>query len=251
MGFRFVLSEVDLLKNSIPAIAEIIDEGLFKVDKNGLSLLAPDRTMVSVTDFRLLSSAFEEFSVDKDESIGLNLSHFASVLKRVGLGDKLTIESGSKSNMLKITAKGSSTRTFEIPLIEVSTEKPPIDQLSFEGSIAMSSELFEEGIADAEVIGDSVILEAGPEGFSMRAKGDVRSSNLDIGKNDKGLLKLDFKEKVKAQYPLEYLKKMIKAGKIAKHLTIEFSNDYPIRLTYKVIDKAQLSFVLAPRVSEE
>jgi len=153
--------------------------------------------------------------------------------------------------MLKITAKGASVRTFEIPLIEVTTEKPPIDQLAFEGSVSMNSELFDAGVSDAEVIGDSIILEAGPEGFIMRAKGDVRSANLELKKNDKGLLKLETKGKIKAQYPLEYLKKMMKAGKVAKHLTVEFSNDYPLRLTFKTIDKMSLSFILAPRVSED
>jgi len=250
MSFKAVLSDTELLRNSIPAIAEIIDEGVFKVDKNGISMLAPDRTMVSVTDLRLLAPAFDEFSVEKEESIGLNLSHFAEVLKRVGGGDRLTLETG-KGNMLRITAKGASTRTFEIPLIEVTTEKPPIDQLAFEGSVSLNSELFDAGVSDAEVIGDSVILEAGPEGFSMRAKGDVRSANLELNKNDKGLLSLETKGKIKAQYPLEYLKKMMKAGRVAKHLTVEFSSDYPLRLTFKAIDKMSLSFILAPRVSEE
>ena len=41
--FRIVLSDVDLLKSSIPIISEIIDEGLFRVDQNGISLLSPDR----------------------------------------------------------------------------------------------------------------------------------------------------------------------------------------------------------------
>jgi len=44
---------------------------------------------------------------------------------------------------------------------------------------------------------------------------------------------------------------MVKAGKIAKHVTLEFSNDYPLRMTFKSIDKMSLSFILAPRVSED
>ena len=58
--FKMVLSNTNLLKNSIPIIAEIIDEGVFKISHNGLSLLSPDRTMVSVVDLHIPSSAFEE-----------------------------------------------------------------------------------------------------------------------------------------------------------------------------------------------
>ena len=83
MTFKITLSDVDLLKNSIPIIAEIIDEGVFKVAKDGISLLSPDRTMVSVTDLKLLSSAFDEYNVEADESIGLNMANFAALLKRL------------------------------------------------------------------------------------------------------------------------------------------------------------------------
>ena len=59
--FRAVLSDVDLLKNSIPIISEIIDEGMIRVDQNGMSMLSPDRAMVAVIDLKILSTAFDEF----------------------------------------------------------------------------------------------------------------------------------------------------------------------------------------------
>jgi len=251
MAFKAILSDVDLLKNSIPIISEIIDEGIIKVGKDGLSLLSPDRTMVSVTDLRILSSAFDEYSVDAEESLGLNLANFAALIKRIKTGDKLTLESTGKSNRLKMTIKGSSVRTFELPLIDVRMEKPPIEQLNFPTKVELESGIVEEGIADAELIGDSIVFEAGPEIFRMHAKGDVSSAQLELGRGDKALLKLDAGQSTKAQYPLEYLKKMIKASKLAKHVLLEFGTDYPVKISFKALDKMQLSFILAPRVSEE
>ena len=80
--FRITLSNADLLKNSIPIIAEIIDEGVFKVDSNGLSLLSPDRSMIAVVDFRLLASAFDDFKVTGEETLGLNLSNLVAVINK-------------------------------------------------------------------------------------------------------------------------------------------------------------------------
>ena len=80
--FKIVLTDVELLKNTIPIIAEIIDEGVFKVDSNGISLLAPDRTMVSVVDFRLPSTAFEKYEVQADTSLGLNLANLVNYLTK-------------------------------------------------------------------------------------------------------------------------------------------------------------------------
>ena len=55
---------------------------------------------------------------------------------------------------------------------------------------------------------------------------------------------------VKARYPLEYLKKMIKAAKIADSVSVNFGQDYPMKIEFKN-DLCQLSFVVAPRVSDD
>ena len=244
--FKMKLSNGELLKEPVAIISDIIDEGVFKIDKNGLSLLAPDRTMVSVVDFRLLSSAFEEFKVEGEASIGLNLASLTAVLKRLKANDRLLIE-GGKDNRLKLTIQGKSKRVFELPILDISAEKPPVDQLSFTTSIEIDPSLVEEGISDADIIGDSVIFEASAEAFRMHAKGDVSSSQLEISKGENGLASIKAEGPVKAQYPLEYLKKMIKAGKLAKNMSIEFGADYPMRLGFKSVTKLSLHFILAWR----
>jgi proliferating cell nuclear antigen len=246
--FSAVLSDVDLLKNSVPIIAEIIDEGIFNIDQNGISLVSPDRTMVSVVDFKILSSAFEDFKADQPEQLGLNMANLAAVLKRVKSGDKISLE--STKNRLRIKVLGGGTRTFEIPLIDVKVEKPPIEQLQFTGSVELNSKVLEEGVADAELIGDSIVLEAAPETFKMMAKGDISSTELEIKQGEGGLSKLTVQGAIKAQYPLDYLKKMIKASKLSPNLLLEFGQDYPMRLTFRSIDKIALNFILAPRVQE-
>lgn len=249
---KIELSDVDLLKNTVPIIAEIVDEGVFKVGKNGISMLSPDRAMVAVIDFTLLSSAFDTYQVDNEVNLGLNLSNFVSILKRVKSNDKLIMEMDEGGNKLRLTLEGNGKRTFELPLLDISMEKPPIDQLSFGGKVQLESEVFEEGVADAEIAGDSIIFEAGPEGgFTMHAKGDISSTKLEMKKGQhNGLLGLETKEALRGRYPLEYLKKMAKAGKLANQMTLEFGTDYPMRLAFQVIDKMKLSFVLAPRVEE-
>jgi proliferating cell nuclear antigen len=246
--FKMVLSDVDLLKNSISIIAEIIDEGVFHVDQNGISLVSPDRAMVAVIDLKILSTAFDEYNVKGDVNLGLNMANMAAVLKRVKTGDKIILENEEGSNRLKITIQGNGVRVFEVPLLDIKTEKPPVDKLTFPGKVELDSSIIEEGISDADIIGDSVILEANPAEFRMHAKGDVSSAKLQIGKSEKGILNLKVEGNLRSQYPLEYLKKMIKASKMSSQMVLEFGSNYPMRMAFKSIDKMQLSFVLAPRV---
>ena len=247
--FKLTMTDTDLLKNSIPIIAEIVDEAVFKFNQNGISVITPDRTMVAVVDFQILSTAFEKYDVTHEEDIGLNLSHLASVLKRIGGKERLIIDY-SGGNKLKFIVEGRGKRVFEIPILKINAEKPPIDQLNFNAKIELESDVLEDGISDADIIGDSVVFEASPENFKMSAKSDVSSIHLEVKKGDHGLHELDVKHPIRARYPLDYLKKMIKASKLSKHTTIEFGSDFPLRLDFKSIDKMKLSFILAPRVEE-
>ncbi len=248
--FKIALTDVELLKNTIPIIAEIIDEAVFKVDHNGISMLAPDRTMVSVVDFRIPSTAFEKFKVETPSSLGLNLANFVNVIKRIKSSDQVTMELSKDNTKLKITVEGNGKRSFEIPLLDIKDEKPPVDQLNFTGRVELESSIMEDGIADADIIGDSVIIEATPETFRISAKGDVSSAELEMLKKDSGMLKLHAPQAIRSRYPLEYLKKMVKAAKLSKHTVLEFGNDYPMRLEFSAVDKVHMSFILAPRVEE-
>lgn len=242
------LANAEILKNSVGIISEIIDEAVFSFDVNGMSLLSPDRNMVAVVDFKLLSTAFEEYKVDGEVKMGLNLPNLVNILKRIKGTDKITLT--MPKNKLEMVVEGSGKRKFEIPIIDIKRDKPPIEQLTFPGKIDLDSSVLEDGIEDAQVVGDSVVFEAGQDIFRLWSKGDTTSWQLDLQKGQPGILSLEAKENMKARYQLEYLRKMAKACKISKQVTIEFGTDYPLRLSFKEIDKVNLNFILAP-LSEE
>jgi len=157
-----------------------------------------------------------------------------------------------KENKLEIVMDNSSRRRFTVPLLDISQDEiPPIDQLDFQAKIRVKTDVLKSGIEDADIVGDSVIFEASPEKFNMKASGDVTSTELSLQKGSKSLLDLTASGSVVSRYPLEYLKKMIKAGKLADETTLKWSKDYPMRLDFSSVDKVSLGFVIAPRVAED
>jgi len=248
--FKAVISDSTLLKDSISTIGELIDEGIFKVDKNGLGLIAADRAMVAVIDFKLPATIFDKFEVDKEQSIAVNMTNLVSVMKRIGANEKLEME--LKGNRLEIRMTNASKRKFTVPLLDIKQEEiPPINQLDFKAKAKVKSDVLKNGIEDADIVGDSVVFEAAKDRFSMNASGDISSTELILEKGNDALLDLNATGIIKARYPLDYLKKMIKAAKLANEINIRWSKDYPMRMDFTSVDKVSLGFVLAPRVSEE
>ena len=248
--FTAKLSDPRLFVNAVSTIGEVIDEGIFSLNKDGISFIAADRAMVSVVDFKMASNAFDEYKLDADQKIGLNITNLLSVLKRVDADDKLVLN--LQDSKLEIRLEGKSKRRFVVPLLDISQEEiPPISQLEFPAKAEVKPHLLTIGIEDADIISDAVIFEALNDKFVMRAEGDVSKAELELERGNENLLSLETNSEVRSRYPIDYLKKMVKAAKIADSATIRLGQDYPMKLEFKAGDKASLSFVIAPRVSED
>jgi len=248
--FKAVTSNPKILKDSIDTISQLIDEGLFKLKRDGIELMATDRAMVAVVDFKLGSGAFDEYNCDSEKEVGLNLLNFLTILKRAGVGDKLILEFKDE-NKLEITLKGKSTRKFAIPLLEISKEEiPPVDQLDFSASMEVRADVLDQGIADADIIADSIIFDLSDGSMKMFAEGDSSRTELILESGNESLISLNTKQPVKSRYPLDYLKKIIKASRLAPIAKIQLGTDYPMRIEFKG-NNISLRCILAPRVSED
>ncbi|MEM5807393.1 MAG: hypothetical protein QW474_03350, partial [Candidatus Aenigmatarchaeota archaeon] len=233
---KATLSKVDLLRDSFSTIGELIDEGILKADKNGLSLTAADRAMVAVVQFRMPANVFEEFKAD-NIVMPINITNFVSIIKRAKPDDKITLE--LKDNKLEVIMKSDSTRKFTVPLIDIQEEElPSIDKLEFKTKVRVKSDVLKNGIDDAEVVSDSVVFETKKDTFMMKAVGDTSSTELVLNKDDPGLIEIQGSES-RARYPLDYLKKMIKAAKLSEEAKIIFSKYYKMKLIFNDVDKLE------------
>jgi proliferating cell nuclear antigen len=246
---KVTIAEPEVLITTVATAAEIIDEGIFKFGKDGISLTAADRAMVAVIDLLISKDAFEEYEVEEEKEVGLNMTNFLSLLKRARGSDKVSLE--LVENRLILTIFNGTKRRFTVPLLQLTREEiPPIDQLEFKATVILKPEVLEDAIKDASVITDAVTFQATKEYFKIIAEGDVSQAELELRQGDEGLVDLQVQENSKAKYPLDYLEKILKAAKISDEVTIKFAQDYPMRIDFKYEGKARISMVVAPRVSE-
>ena len=238
---RLALAETKYLKDSISVISDLVTEARFKVTKNAVELVAMDPANVAMVIFRLLSSCFTEYKISKDVDIAINMGNLKQILKRAGSNDILSME--LEDNKLKIELKSNTTRTFSLPLIDIEEKEQKIPELSFPVNINTLSSILNNAIEDADIVSESVSFAIEPKKMIIEAQGDLSHVKTEI--------KADEETKINAKYSVEYLKKMITASKLSDNVTIYFNKDYPLKLDYKVVNKLQMSFILAPRVENE
>lgn len=246
---KLTLAEPKYLRDSVIIISDLVNEVRFKVTPNAVELVAMDPANVAMVIFKLFSSCFTEYDVKKGQEIAINLSNLKQILKRVNPADLLSLEL-TGDNKLEIQMKGASTRTFSVPIIDIEEKEQKIPELSFAVTITTPCSVFNSAIEDADIVAESVTFIADDKKFTVQAEGDLSKARIEI-KGDDTKIVAQTRDTVKAKYSIEYLKKMTGGSKLADHVDISFSKDYPLKLEYKAVDKMMLGFILAPRVESD
>ena len=246
---KLTLAEPKYLKDSIGIISELVNEAKFKITPNAMELVAMDPANVAMIIFKLLSSCFTEYDVKKEIELSIDLNNLKQILRRAGSNDMLSME--LQDNRLKLQLKGKTTRTFLLPLIDCPDKEQKVPDLSFPVNIKTSTSILNNAIEDVEIVAESVTFDVTKNSFVIDGSSDLSNANIKIKADDDTTITFDGEEKVKAKYSVEYLKKIMNASKLCANVVIQFNKDYPLKLDYVVIDKLQLSFILAPRVEND
>jgi proliferating cell nuclear antigen len=246
---KLSLAEPKYFKDSISIISELVSEAKFKITPDAVELVAMDPANVAMVIFKLLSSSFTEYDVKEETELAINLGNLKQILRRAKPDDMLSIE--VQDNKLKIQLKGTSTRTFSLPIIELDEKEQKIPDLEFPLAIQTTSSILNDAIEDVDIVADSVSFMAEPKKLTVQAEGDLSHAHIEIPESDETKIKTEGSSSVKSKYSIEYLKKMIAGSKLADDVTIRFNKDYPLKIEFKEVDKVLLSFILAPRVEND
>ena len=147
---RLTLAEPKYLKDSVSIISDLVTEAQFKVTKESIELIAMDPANVAMVVFKLLNSCFTEYDVRESTEIAINLSNLKQILRRAGTNDMLSLE--LENNKLKIVLRGTTTRTFAIPLIDIEEKEQKVPDLKFTSSVKTSASLLSNAIEDADIV---------------------------------------------------------------------------------------------------
>lgn len=248
---KLVLAEPKLFKESISAISGLVNEVNLKVDKNMLEIIAMDPANVAMIIFHMLSPAFAEYDVSKEENLAINLESLNQILRRAKPTDTMNIELDEKNSKLVIKLVGESVRTFHISLLNNEHRGQKIPDLKFPARVEMQSSVFNEAMDDMNVIAESVAFMIESDIFSIKSEGRLNSAKVEITTDDEANIKLDKVKNIVSKYSLEYLNKISKGSKLSENVVLQFGNEYPLRVDFKVIDKLSLSIILAPRVMND
>lgn len=240
---RLKLESPKLFSDIVSIISELVTEVRLKVNSEGMSLTAVDPANVAMIYFKIPSDLFSEFEVQKEEVLGVNLDNLKAVLRRCKLGSALTLEKAD--NVLKLGIQDKIKRDFSLALLDIEGEEKEIPQWEFQSVVKMDSESFSQVIEDCGVVSDACTFLAEPNKFVVEASG-INSARAEFSSDEIEI----HSGNSSSRYSLEYLNKFIKGAKISNRVSVNFSDNHPIRVNFPT-GQVLLSFILAPRIEQE
>jgi len=247
--FTLRVNDTKILNSTIGTISEFISDATFNITTEGMNLVAMDPANISMVILTILPSAFTEYTVNEPTKLTIGLEGLKQALRRVRTGESLTFT--HSNNRLNATITGNSTRRFSIPLLENEEVERKVPELDFNVSLELDAKEFRDFIDDASIVSDAVNMRAADGVFNLAAGDTGRKVDIELRQESEILKKMNIKETSSSIYSLDYLKKMAKSAAFAETAKVSFSSDYPLRLDFKALNQAQLSFILAPRIENK
>jgi len=239
--FHAVISDTKAWKNSIEAVAALIDEGTLQIDEKGVKLRAMDLSQIALVDLELPASIFEEYKVEKAVNIGVDFAELSKIIKRLRTDDRIELTLDTR---FKMVFKGETTRSFSLAIIESTSMPPKEPKIEFVTDLKIIASTFKEALKDAELVSNHVCLRIG-EGFWIKADGDTGTVDIKFDKDK--LMSINAKQEAKAVFALDQLNNLLKAADAQSIILIKMRADAPIRIEYAIGD-GRVIYYLAPRI---
>lgn len=247
MRLRFVSGKV--WRYVIVSISKIIDEGVFTIGEEGVRLRAMDPSKIVLVDFHLPKESFTEFETTGSESLSVNMSDLAKILRRVVKDDELILES-REAKSLTVSLVGRGIRSFTLPSIEAAFEEIPELKLDLPVTARIPPSVFKEVIRELEPIGEAIEFKtvSSENTLIARSYSDVVEAQMFLLVQDGSLYELMVREDATSSYSMDYLIDIAVVASIAEELVFEYGTDLPCRIQFTLPYGGKVVFYVAPRV---
>lgn len=240
----------------------------FIFSEKGIIFRSMEQSGAVFLNFDIEKDYFDEFELDQNLILGINIEDFRKVFSRtLSKDEKVTISHDEDKNRLVVTFKKekSSTRTYSLSIHTADDSKAEIAEkaksIPLSCQIHLAPNSFKELLGDVGIAADksakhltitvnsndSAIFEVNKGSEGMTAKVE-----LSRGEADAPILNIEREndEDIQAVYDMDYLEKLTKLDAIADSVKLELGNNNPLRIIFK-LEQIDFTFLMAPLETED
>lgn len=246
--FELKLDDARYWRDCVEAIVSLVDEGVFTISKDGISLKAMDPSGISMISFTMPSKAFSTFNVEKPTSIGVNLDSLSKIMSRTRDNEALVLKDADNKLVLEFIG-AKNKRRYKLQLIDVRNKEEKEPKLEFDATVELDGEHLKNVLKDATLISSYISFKASKDAFVITAKGDAGELEEVHEVDGTEVKRVEVQKEASAMYNLEFLENMVKSAPVGNSVTLSLKTNQPLKVGYNIGD-ASIVYYLAPYVEE-
>jgi DNA polymerase III sliding clamp (beta) subunit (PCNA family) len=143
---------------------------------------------------------------------------------------------------MQLKLEGDISRSFALPLIDVSEEEVKMPSPQFDASVEINARILKEALKDASLFGSSVVFRVKTGQMLIEARGSSGTLHT-VASQSKGIV-IKSKGEVVSKYSLNFLQNIVREAEPEQKILLQMKSDSAMRVSYK-IGPAQIEFYLA------
>ncbi len=209
-----------------------------------------DSSQISIFEISLMKDWFDEYNVEKDTVIGLNINIFAKILHIYNNPQTISLIVNEENMEIKFESDTKDfNKEFIMPLVEYETEYLTIPEKEYDMDIEMESKKFKIFIDELAIFGDVLTIKYEDDNVILNSQSDTEGSMKLLMKAE-DLEECTINEEVQTEcsFRIKYLQYMTQYYKLSKYVLLNFTNDTPMQCKYILHENINnfIRFHLAP-----
>ena len=252
-----VTVRAEVLQQVVDQLLTVVDEAIFRIGYEGLSVAAVDPANVAMVDLEVEPGAFESVG-DGMFPIGLNLQKLNDYVDGASGADPVTLTYLPEMRSVRI-----EHTNVEVEMAgsdpDAIRKEPDIPDLNHNVDLTVDAAVFRDAVENADLVSDHVELEADVDSgeLHVRGSGDIDEIETVLGPDE--LTDANFEAGSRALYSLVYLiggstggskyQGILKPLGSGTDLRVTFNDEMPTKVSYEFADGfGNVMMMLAPRV---
>ena len=246
-------------KEYLEVLNTVNEEPMIELNPQGIHSIMMDPKHVYMCELTLPDSFFDIWEIEENEKIQVNLPAILKALNKVTkkenlrfnytykLGPKLDGSPQEKENeCIELSLISDYTRRKTVECLDLLEEETPSPRIYFKNKARLTIDIFKRILEDFNGNSEHITIEGINDSIQFKTDSDTYRDFVELDKHNDHILELYNEENSKTTYTINCILPFIKkAQKIAEVITLEYTQDMPLKIDVE-LPQGTLIFYVAP-----
>jgi proliferating cell nuclear antigen len=227
-------------------------------EKDRLYIQSMDKSHICLADIEIKDKWFSFFDCSCNNKISIDSTHFAILLNYGAKHDKIELKYEDDMSVDKLyinflnekEKKGSFDHFFELNLIDADGDNLGIPKVEYDVDFTICSKKLTEVLTELNTFGENLNVKCSETIVELNSHGDTTKLKVNIPVDDLDEYAIAEDEEINISFSLNHLCKMCLSMKMCSKINVSLSSEYPMLLNYNLGDDSNVSFFIAPKVTD-